>query len=113
MNYVVTRHSGALAWIQQHLLEPFVHLEHLDDLNSIEPSDTVIGTLPVAKAAEVCRRGARYLNLDLALPASLRGQELTATQLTELGAELVEYYIYQPITDAEVLKLASEREAFE
>jgi CRISPR-associated protein Csx16 len=41
--------------------------------------------------AQVNARGARYFHLTLELPASLRGQELTADLMREHGARLEEY----------------------
>lgn len=54
---------------------------------------TVIGSLPVNLAAVVCQRGGRYLNLSVALPAELRGKELSADQLDQHGARLEEFRI--------------------
>jgi CRISPR-associated protein Csx16 len=41
----------------------------------------------------VCARGARYVHLALELPAARRGSELSADELRELGATLIEYRI--------------------
>ena len=67
-------------------------VDHLD-VESIEPGDTVIGSLPVDLAARVCERGGRYLHLALELPAGLRGTDLTAEDMRRLGARIEEYRV--------------------
>ena len=101
MNYFITRHPGALQWLQQCNLGPAQHFPHLEErlLNSLTPADVVIGTLPVSLVAEVNRRGARYLHLRVDMPPALRGQELDIAQLHDLGAELVEYVVHQPLSE--------------
>lgn len=90
--FFVTRHPGALAWAQAQGIAFDAHVLHLDPAE-VGAGDTVIGSLPVHLAAEVCARGARYLNLSLDLPASLRGRELDAATLAELNARLEEYIV--------------------
>ena len=85
--YFVSRHPGALTWAAgQHVRVDCV-VAHLDP-DTIQPGDTVIGTLPVNLAAQVCLAGARYVHLALDVPAHLRGCELSAHQLSQLGARL-------------------------
>lgn len=110
MNYLITRHIGALEWLLQEFKEPVIHLDHLEDFSRVGRGDTVIGTLPVNRIAEVCCQGARYLHLEIDLPQHLRGRELTARQLVVLGAELVEYHAHRPIPDEALLRMAAERE---
>lgn len=83
----VTRHAGALAWAHAQGLVAAIRVAHLD-VGRLKPGDTVIGTLPVHLAAEVCARGARYLHLVLDLPVHLRGVELTAEQMNQYGARI-------------------------
>jgi CRISPR-associated protein Csx16 len=61
----------------------------------VSSCDTVIGTLPVQIAAEVCARDARYLNLSLDLPFEWRGRELSAVELVVAEARLEEYFIFR------------------
>lgn len=91
--YFVSRHSGAMAWAVQQGLPIDVQCEHLDTA-FIREGDTVIGTLPVHLAAEVCARGGRYLHLVLALPAHARGRELSVEELTRYGARLAGYTVH-------------------
>lgn len=90
-NYFISRHPGAIVWASKQgiAVEQIAHL----DCAQIQPGDTVMGTLPVHLAAEVCKRGARYLHLQVNIPAHLRGQELTAAELRELGAKLVPFRV--------------------
>ena len=83
--WFISRHPGAIEWARQQGLRVDEYVAHLDPLR-IRAGDTVIGSLPVNLAAQVCEAGARYLHLSLELPANLRGVELTSEQLTALGA---------------------------
>lgn len=91
---LVTRHPGALHWMQQYGPAFDRHVEHLD-VASVQPGDRVIGTLPVNLAALVCARGASYWHLALEMPASARGRELSAQELLALGATL-QQFVVQP-----------------
>lgn len=88
----VSRHAGALHWMQQHGPAFDRHVEHLD-LSEVAPGDRVIGTLPVHLAAQVCACGAAYWHLALQLPAQRRGQELGAAELQLLGATLERFHV--------------------
>ena len=90
--WFVSRHPGAIEWATRHGLavDRFVH--HLDPA-LVCGGDTVMGSLPVHLAAAVCERGARYLHLSVELPEPLRGKELSADQLDQLGARLEEYQV--------------------
>lgn len=85
--WFVSRHPGAVEWAARRGLIVDRQIAHLET-GEVKPGDTVIGTLPVNLAAEVCRRGARYLNLSLDLPLEARGRELTAEELERFGARL-------------------------
>lgn len=85
--WFVTRHPGAVEWAGRRGLHIDCQVAHLDPAD-IAPGDTVIGILPVHLVAQLCARGARYLNLSLDLPAEARGRELTAEQLERYGARL-------------------------
>ncbi len=90
--WFVSRHPGALQWMRQHGEAFDRHVPHLDS-TQVQPGDTVIGTLPVNLAAQVCAAGARYMHLSLHLPAHWRGQELNAEQLDDAQAILREFDI--------------------
>lgn len=97
ITWFVSRHAGAIEWAKKH--EEFGidrWVEHLD-LAQVRAGDTVIGTLPVNLAAEVCERGALYFHLALRVPQEWRGRELASEDLETLGARIVPYYI-QPRT---------------
>ena len=94
----VSRHEGAHQWLSAQIdsgqMPPadVVHLEHLD-LARVQVGDTVLGTLPIALAAKVRERGARFVNLDLTVPPELRGKELSAAEMRACGATLTEYEV--------------------
>ena len=90
--WFVSRHPGAVDWAAQQGLHVDRHIAHLDP-DQIEQGDTVIGTLPTHLAANVCQRGARYINLSLDLPAQWRGRELSAQDLQACNARLESFTI--------------------
>ena len=83
---------GAVEWARRRGLQIDRLVEHLE-VEQIQPGDTVIGTLPVHLAAEVYRRGAKYLHLSMEMPPQARGRELNADELEAYGARLEEYVI--------------------
>lgn len=90
--WFVSRHPGALAWAQTQPWHYDQHCMHLDP-QQIAAGDVVIGNLPVAIAAEVCQRGAQFVNLSLKLPAHLRGKELSLAEMQLCEAQLEAYDI--------------------
>ena len=92
ITWFVSRHPGAIEWAKSQGLAIERWVAHLAP-SEVEAEDTVIGTLPVNLAAEVCRRGARYLHLSVSMPAAWRGRELTADDLLQLGAQLEPYRV--------------------
>jgi CRISPR-associated protein Csx16 len=93
--WFISRHPGAVAWAARQGLAVDRWAAHLDPAQ-VQPGDTVIGTLPIHLAAQVCARGARYLHLSLDLPAGLRGRELGADELQQAGARLEAYVVSKP-----------------
>lgn len=91
--WFVSRHPGAIEWATRQHLHVDCVVPHLDP-TQVQPGDTVIGSLPVNLAAQVCASGAAYLHLALELPAGSRGQELTADDLERLGAQLESFEIH-------------------
>lgn len=90
--WFVSRHPGALDWAQAQPWRYDQHCTHLKP-QQVQAGDVVIGSLPVNMAAEVCQRGAQYVNLSLKLPSHLRGQELTLAQMQDCEARLESYDI--------------------
>lgn len=90
--WFVSRHPGAREWMARQNLHFDRHVSHLEP-GAVMQADTVIGTLPVNLAAEICTRGAKYLHLSLKLPTHARGRELDADELEQLGARLVPYHV--------------------
>jgi CRISPR-associated protein Csx16 len=90
--YFISRHPGAIAWAGQQNIKVDCQLAHLD-IALIQQGDTVIGSLPVNLAAEVCAKHARYIHLTLDLPFDARGIELDADAMRRFGAKCEEYRI--------------------
>lgn len=90
--WFVSRHSGAVDWAKRQNLVIDCWVEHLDPAE-VNAEDVVIGTLPVSLAAEICKRGARYLHLSLRVPMEWRGRELSSDDLQHLGAQIETYRI--------------------
>jgi CRISPR-associated protein Csx16 len=90
--FFLSRHPGAVDWARRQGLAVDHWLAHLD-VAQVQPGDTVIGTLPIHLAAQVCARGGRYLHLSLDMPAELRGRELSADELERAGARLEGYSV--------------------
>lgn len=100
MNFLISRHAGAIAWCQQQGIRVDCILAHLAD-QPIATGDVVIGTLPIHIAAAIQAQGARYLHLSLEMPFAWRGQELTCEQMAQAGACLQEFQIIPvPRTEA-------------
>ena len=74
-------------------------VSHLDAVG-IAAGDTVIGTLPVNLAAEVCARGGRYVHLSLRLPREARGEEMSTVEMCRFGATLEEFKVQRVMEDA-------------
>jgi CRISPR-associated protein Csx16 len=94
--YFVTRHRGAIEWAASQGLAVDQLIEHLDT-SVIQPGDTVIGSLPVNLAADVCARGGRYYHLTLVVPRELRGVELSAEAMQQAGASVDCYYVRREV----------------
>lgn len=96
--YFVSRHAGAKFWAKYHderLQLPLSidrYVEHYES-EWTQPGDVVIGTLPLKEIAAVQLRGGQFVSLDLHMPPGLRGTELTATEMTKLGAVLTPYRV--------------------
>lgn len=90
--YFVTRHPGARDWAAEEGFPVDLVVDHLD-VQAIAVGDTLIGSLPVNLAAEVCARGGAYLHLSIDLPRELRGKDLTAEQMRACGARIERYLV--------------------
>ena len=90
--WFVSRHPGAIEWAARHGVDYDRHATHLE-FEDVIRGDTVIGSLPVNLAAQVCERGARLINLSLYLPSGARGRELSADDLDAYGARLEAYLV--------------------
>ncbi|MBF0185216.1 MAG: CRISPR-associated protein Csx16 [Magnetococcales bacterium] len=90
--YIVSRHAGALAWLEAQGVVADCQVEHLEP-ERIQPGDCVIGILPINLAAQVCARGGRYLHLAMHLPREWRGRELSMEEMMCCHVQLAEFDI--------------------
>lgn len=90
--YFISRHPGAIEWAARQHIQVDQRLAHLAPA-ILKAGDTVIGSLPVNLAAQVCAAGATYWHLSLELPVELRGLELSADDITRLGARVECYNV--------------------
>lgn len=65
---------------------------HLEP-DEIEPGVHYYGVFPLHLAAAICEQGSACWAISVNMPPALRGQELSAQQLDELGAVLVRYEV--------------------
>lgn len=90
--FVVTRHQGALDWLIQKGFNFDEHILHLD-LAQLNSGDKVVGNLPIPMVADMNAKGVEYWHLAFNVPFELRGVELSADQLEDLGISLVRYRV--------------------
>lgn len=92
--YLVSRHAGAVEWMNFIGHHYDYHLHHLSDYKKLERGDVVIGSLPINIVAELNKRGIAYFHLSIDIPESLRGVELSAHLLSFLDARLERYEVH-------------------
>lgn len=90
--WFVSRHAGAIAWAKGQNLPVDRWVTHLDS-RQVTAGDTVIGTLPVHIAADICARGARFFFLELHLDLNQRGMELTESDMLKANCSVREYFV--------------------
>ena len=90
--WFVSRHAGAVDWARARGIHVDWMVDHLQ-VEEVLGGDVVLGTLPLDLVAEICRRGARYFHLTMQIPRHLRGHELSAAQMAELGASLRQFVV--------------------
>ena len=91
--YLVSRHQGAIDWIDHMGYGYDEHLTHLQDYTALSAGDTVVGSLPINIVADLNALGVTYQHLSLYIPENLRGVELSAEQLSTLNAEIETYQV--------------------
>ena len=100
ITWFVTRHPSAVTWAHQHGIVAAPSEGGSERIvDTIDPADvslgdTVIGTLPVHLAAEICARGGRYLHIVMTVPTQRRGGELTPDEMDAFGATCREFLVF-------------------
>ncbi|PJG82414.1 CRISPR-associated protein Csx16 [Caviibacterium pharyngocola] len=90
--WFISRHQGAIDWVKQQPIQIDRFESHLN-VEDIQADDTVIGTLPIHLAAQVCAKGAKFYFLSVNLRAEQRGIELTADEMAALQCTIEPFYI--------------------
>ncbi len=92
---LVTRHLGAVEWVQNQGYANAEHFEHLDQstIDSLKDNDTVIGSLPIHLAARVCATKAQFIFLQIDIPKTKRGTELSSADMEQCSARLVTFHV--------------------
>jgi CRISPR-associated protein Csx16 len=97
--YLVTRHNGAIEWLQKQGIQVDVQLDHLTDLSPFHAGDIVVGILPLALIGLLNQRGVIYLHLSVMLPFECRGKELTFDMLEQFEARLERFDVVKTLVD--------------
>ncbi|MDH2998912.1 CRISPR-associated protein [Pasteurellaceae bacterium LFhippo2] len=92
--WFISRHQGAIDWIQQQGIQIDRFEAHLD-VADIQACDTVIGTLPIHLASQVCEKGAKFYFLSVNVTQAQRGTELSADELNAQNCAIQPFYIQQ------------------
>jgi CRISPR-associated protein Csx16 len=90
--WFVTRHAGAKEWAKSQGIDVDCLVDHLD-VSKVGAGDRVLGSLPVNLVTELNSKGARYFHLTLVLSEELRGKEISAELMRQLGAKLEEFTV--------------------
>lgn len=91
--YLITRHLGAVDWARKQGVYFDVHVTHLCSVDHFQKGDVVLGTLPVNMVYQLNCQGVHYMHLSMKIPEHLRGVELSAEQLGDCEAELLEFAV--------------------
>lgn len=83
--YFVSRHPGAAEWALRRGFGEATLVRHFDPA-VLNPGDTVIGTLPVNLAADVCERGCAFFFLVM----ELTKEDREGRRLPDLSADEME-----------------------
>lgn len=88
----VSRHAGTVAWAKKHGIEADLWVDHLNTA-IVHSGDTVIGTISMAAAAEICRKGAVFFAFDIPLKPEQRGRELSLIEINQMPCRLQQYQV--------------------
>ncbi|MDG6882239.1 putative CRISPR-associated protein, VVA1548 family [Phocoenobacter uteri] len=90
--YFISRHQGAIDWIKSQQIDVDQFVDHLD-MDMVKQGDTVIGTLPIHLAAQVCKKGAKFYFLSVNVTKEQRGRELNKNELVKQECKLQQFMI--------------------
>lgn len=90
--WVVSRHPGAVAWLQRRGFKNYHQVAHLDPAGP-QPGDVVVGNVPIPLIAALTERGVAYYHLIVPVTLEWRGAELSCEELNRLGARLERFEV--------------------
>ena len=90
--FFVSRHPGAIDWAKKQGLTVDIFSDHLDP-ETVNAGDSVIGNLPMAMAADICGKGARYFSLSICINRENRGKELISSNMDEMNCKIEEFKV--------------------
>ena len=91
MNWIITRHEGAVCWLRKHGIEGRVkkHL-YVNDLNEFKEGDNVFGALPINLWIELLNKGVELYQIVIpGLNYSERDSDLSVSEMEERGTSLL------------------------
>jgi CRISPR-associated protein Csx16 len=111
--FVVTRHVGALEWIESQGIQIDEYLTHVSNTQTFTHGDVVIGALPLHLIAELNQMGVTYLNFSINVDAAHRGMELSAVELLKFNPRLEYFEVTKSVLRPEILSQRSLNIRFE
>jgi CRISPR-associated protein Csx16 len=91
--YFISRHKGAVPWLEQQGIQIQTHFEHCHDVATFKKDDVVYGNLPLHLIETLTKKGVRYYHLVLDIPAELRGLELAGREFDNCNPRFIEYKV--------------------
>ena len=88
-NIIVTRHAGAVAWLEEIKGVTGKVIPHFDEKIEVK-NKKVYGTLPVHLINQIIAEGGEFYLINLpSIAFSQRGEELTPSEMEAAGAQLL------------------------
>lgn len=94
--WLITRHSGTYEWATSQGLRfdrTITHISPESIVDMIKHGDEVYGNLPLYLIADICEHGGRYFQLDMKVPESKRGEDMSRQDVEQLKPQFNEYKV--------------------
>lgn len=93
---LVSRHQAVKEWINQQGIHIDQHQPHFE-IGQAKAGDTVIGNLPIGMVAQLNKDNIKYLHMEMTIPFSHRGKELSLDEMNQFNAKLVSYQVTEQV----------------